>query len=143
SHSGTNFSFGRSRASSNLTGGMMKRTARLIALFALVATGLAFVAAVTAGASAFAAWAPSTVRIAATGSHVRSGTVLGGTALWVRRFTGRTGRSAFGSGVVASLDGSVVYVTGTTGQQLTGKVRAYTTVAYNVATGAILWQAYF
>ena len=37
----------------------------------------------------------------------------------------------------------MVYVTGTTGQQLTGKARAYTTVAYNAATGAILWQAHF
>ena len=121
----------------------MKRAVRLIALSALVATGLAPAAAVTARAAASAARAPSTARAAATGSHARPSAVPGGTELWVRRFTGRTGRSAFGSGVAASPDGSVVYVTGTTGQQLTGKARAYTTVAYNVGTGAILWQAHF
>src|SRR5215472_6780576 len=143
SHSGTDSSPGRSRASSHLTGDTMKRAARLIALSALVATGLASFAAVTAGGAASAARAPSAARAAATGSHARSGTVPGGTALWVRRFTGRTGRSAFGSGVAASPDGLVVYVTGTTGQQLTGKARAYTTVAYNSATGAVLWQAHF
>ena len=118
----------------------MKRAARLIALSALVAVGLAPAAAVTA---ASAARAPSAARAAATGSHARPGAVPGGTKLWVQRFTGRTGRTAFGSGVAASPDGSVVYVTGTTGQQLTAKARAYTTVAYDAATGAVLWQAHF
>jgi hypothetical protein len=121
----------------------MKRATRLIALSALLATGLASAAAMTASAAASAVPAPSAARGAAAASHSGSGTVPGGSELWVRRFTGRTGRSAFGSSVAASPDGSVVYVTGTTGQQLTGKARAYTTVAYNAATGAMLWQAHF
>jgi sugar lactone lactonase YvrE len=120
-----------------LTGGMMMHASRLIALCAVAATSLVPAAAVMAEGVASAA------PVAATASHARPSAVPGGTRLWVQRFTGRTGRTAFGSGVAASPDGSVVYVTGTTGQQLTGKARAYTTVAYSAATGAMLWQVHF
>src|SRR5215469_12460144 len=59
--------------------------------------------------------------------------------LWVGRFTGTEGHTA-GFAVAVSPKGSAVFVTGQEGSGGHAVRSAGVTVAYNPATGAVLWQ---
>jgi hypothetical protein len=59
-----------------------------------------------------------------------------GAKRWVRRFNGRGSDADFATSVGVSPDGSTVFVTG---HSSGSGVRAYTTVAYDAASGSQLW----
>jgi PQQ-like domain len=59
-----------------------------------------------------------------------------GSTLWVRRYDGPVKGSDAANAVVASPDGSAVYVTG---ESEGHSHREYATIAYAAATGAVLW----
>ena len=64
--------------------------------------------------------------------------VAGGDQLWVRRYNGPAGGDDFAAGIVASADGSRVYVTGTSDGS---SFRAFATLAYDASTGALVWKS--
>jgi DNA-binding beta-propeller fold protein YncE len=74
----------------------------------------------------------------ANSSAATGASVPGGTKLWAARYRGQA-KSNIPMAIVASPDGTTVFVTG-----LSGEVRAhFSTVAYNAATGARRWAAPF
>jgi outer membrane protein assembly factor BamB len=73
---------------------------------------------------------------AAPGSTAPGSTVPGGALLWAARYRDHTPQN-FANGVVASPDGSTVYVAGTSDIEHT------TLVAYNAATGARRWVSHY
>lgn len=128
----------------------MRRAFRLCVPLVLLIGGLGPAVLVTAGttsasasasAASHAAYRLSTWHGTVSGSAASSSAIPGGRRLWVRRFTGGTGWSGFGTSVAASPNRSMVYVTGTTELTSTGRRRDYSTVAYNTFTGAPVWVA--
>ena len=112
---------------------------RLSVVAALAIAGLALMAAPATGAAftthgrAPAADAAATVRTLPAPSRATAS----GTRLWLARFGG-THKLAFGDAVAASPAGSAVFVTG---QAATTKKFSHgVTLAYNSATGAVLWR---
>jgi outer membrane protein assembly factor BamB len=106
---------------------------------AVVALGLAAAAAGSGPALASGTRAGAHTAVA---GPARPSAVPGGTKLWIDRFDGGTGRSAEGSSVAVSPDGSVVYVSGISYLAGTyGTDRHLLTVAYKASTGARLWTA--
>ena len=61
-----------------------------------------------------------------------------GSQQWVRRYAGPAGGDDFAVGLAASPDGSRVFVTGTSDG---ASFRAFATLAYDAASGALLWKA--
>jgi len=116
----------------------MKRTVRLAVLAIVAITGLAPAAATTAaGASA------SDQGTASGGTRApltyRPATSAGGTQLWAKQYHGLMG--AGGRAAAMSPNGSAVFVTGDF--QKKGGLTGGETVAYNPATGAMLWATAF
>ncbi|HEY1919022.1 MAG TPA: PQQ-binding-like beta-propeller repeat protein [Streptosporangiaceae bacterium] len=98
----------------------MKLIARLAIPLSLLAVGIA----------------PATV------AHASAHSAPAGTRLWVQAYTGGPpGRSGVGTGLAVSPDRAVVYVTGVTTKQ-SGRRPDYddATLAYDSATGAVLWE---
>lgn len=62
-----------------------------------------------------------------------------GAQLWLARYNGPGNESDYGRSVVASPDGTKIFVTGTSWADVTG--RDYATVAYAASNGARLWVA--
>jgi hypothetical protein len=106
----------------------MRRTAGLAALAVIAVAGLAPATALSPSRAAASA-DPSTGAPGGANAALR-----GGAKLWAASYRDHTQQN-YGQTVVASPDGSTVYVTGTSGL---GHV---TTVAYNAATGARRWVA--
>ena len=100
--------------------------------------GLAALAVVTVAGFA-PATAPSPQRALASAAAVTSSGAPGGTKLWVASYRDHV-QLNFGQAVVASPDGSTVFVTGVSSDPFTGLGHT-TTVAYNAATGARRWVA--
>src|SRR6516165_2658272 len=86
-----------------------------------------------AGASGTAPRAPQMVR--ASSAEMARAAAGPGTQLWAKLYNGGQAFSA-----ATSPDGSTVYVTGAGGDN--GRA-AYTTVAYNAATGAQRWVSHY
>ena len=110
----------------------MRLTSRLTALAAMVVTGLGVAVTTTATATA----SPSKQ------TTVRSTTTTGGSMLWIEKYPGHAtqGEGAEGTAVVASPDGSAVFVTGSTDKAGVG---LGVTEAYNATTGAGIWRSTF
>jgi outer membrane protein assembly factor BamB len=120
----------------------MKFTFRVVALFALAAGALMPAAAASAAASvAVTRGAAGVAGTRPAGAPMPASTPPGGARLWLQRFTGGTDRSGFGASLAVSPNRSVVYVTGATIRTSGARVEDYSTVAYNAATGAVIWQA--
>jgi hypothetical protein len=64
-----------------------------------------------------------------------------GAQRWVKRYNGAANGLDAGNAVVASPNGKVIYVTGTSRRVGTGQ--DYLTVAYNAATGSPLWVRFY
>jgi outer membrane protein assembly factor BamB len=62
-----------------------------------------------------------------------------GRELWLRRYNGPSDGYDFAKALVVSQDGKTVYVTGYSGELGPRGSDAYTTIAYNAATGARRW----
>jgi PQQ-like domain len=98
-------------------------------------------------ALAIAGLVPAVTAAAVSLPHARPATsvagITSGTApLWAERFKGAEGNTA-GFADAVSPDGSTVYVTGSTGVNLPHPHTSGATVAYNSATGAVLWQTQY
>jgi hypothetical protein len=98
-------------------------------------------------APAIAGLVPAVTAAAVSLPHARPATsvagITSGTApLWAERFKGAEGNTA-GFADAVSPDGSTVYVTGSTGVNLPHPHTSGATVAYNSATGAVLWQTQY
>ncbi len=106
----------------------MRLSIRLPALATVATTGLALTVTGTAAAAAVPAAALPPQRALASAG------VPGGTKLWAASYRDHTQQN-YGDAVVASPDGSTVYVTGTS------DIAHTTTVAYSAATGARRWVA--
>jgi outer membrane protein assembly factor BamB len=100
---------------------------RLTSSTAAALSGLALVLGSTSGASA-ATGAPAAAQQAATGT--------GGALQWTAHYSG----AVSGVAMAASPDGSVIFAVGAN-TPLSGTEQVTATVAYNAATGALLWQA--
>jgi DNA-binding beta-propeller fold protein YncE len=123
----------------------MKFTVRVVALFALAAGALTPAVAASAGVASAAvargaAGGEGTQPLVA-GDGMPASTPPGGARLWLQRFTGGADRSGFGASLAVSPDRSVVYVTGATTRTSGARAEDYATVAYNAATGAMIWEA--
>jgi outer membrane protein assembly factor BamB len=117
-------------------------TSRIATAAALAALGLAPVVASLSPASA--STHPALTR--AQAKNQARPQVPGGTQLWEAMFDGGAGRIAVADSVAASPDGSTVYVSGVTaaaGTLETKPNRQLVTVAYNAATGAVVWTTVY
>jgi hypothetical protein len=109
----------------------MRLPFRLSILAAVVIAGLGSTLATSAAAAS-----PPHARPTASPASSTDGTA----PLWANRFKGTKGDTA-GFADAVSPDGSTVYVTGST--RVSRSHTAGVTVAYNSATGAVLWQTQY
>ena len=108
----------------------MRLSSRLSVVAAVATAGLV----PTLTTSAAAALAPHT-RPAASRASITSGTA----PLWAAQFKGTVGDTA-GYADAVSPDGSMVFVTGNSGSSTIRLHNVGVTLAYNSATGTVLWQ---
>lgn len=111
----------------------MRLPSRLSILAAVVIAGLASTLATSAAAAS-----PPHARPAASPASSTSGTA----PLWANRFKGTRGDTT-GFADAVSPDGSTVYVTGSARVSKAHPHTSGVTVAYNSATGAVLWQTLY